>query len=597
MNRNQCDILKALVENPYTNQRELSEAAGHSLGIVNRSLKELVRDGYLDKEYKPLPGAIRKLEDSSPRNAVILAAGYGMRMVPINRETPKGLLEIQGETLIERIIRHLHEVNIREIYIVAGFMKEHYEYLMDKYQVELIVNPDYPFKNNLYSLEKALSHLSNTYIIPCDIWCRKNPFSKYELYSWYMISNAQTAGSSVRINNKKELVLTQKGEMGNSMIGISYLEKDQAEIVRKKIKELCETGTHTNAFWEEALYQNNRMIVQAKSVSSSDVIEINTYEQLRDLDSNSNQLQSPAISMIATALAAAPADIQKITVSKKGMTNRSFLFECHGKRYIMRIPGEGTSRLINRREEADVYYAIGGKDICDNYIFIDPENGYKLSEYLDNSHACNPINREEVKKCMGKLKSLHEMKLQVNHEFQIFKKIDFYESLWENNHSVYRDYTDTKKNVFSLQKYIDSHVFCKTLTHIDAVPDNFLFTKDAEGEGEGEEKIYLIDWEYAGMQDPHVDIAMFAIYALYNKHQIDELIQIYFEGTCDDATRIKIYCYIAACGLLWSNWCEYKRNLGVDFGEYALRQYRYAKDYYRIVCAELGKEKEKWDIR
>lgn len=94
------------------------------------------------------------------------------------------------------------------------------------------------------------------------------------------------------------------------------------------------------------------------------------------------------------------------------------------------------------------------------------------------------------------------------------------------------------------------------------------------------------------MQDPHVDIAMFCIYSLYNKRQVDRLIAAYFTDGCDDATRIKIYCYIAACGLLWSNWCEYKRNLGVGFGEYSLRQYRYAKDYYRIVQDELKKSGE-----
>lgn len=92
------------------------------------------------------------------------------------------------------------------------------------------------------------------------------------------------------------------------------------------------------------------------------------------------------------------------------------------------------------------------------------------------------------------------------------------------------------------------------------------------------------------MQDPHIDIAMFSIYALYNKEQIDNLIDIYFEGKCDRKMRIKIYCYVAVCGLLWSNWCEYKRSLGVEFGEYSLRQYRYAKDYYRIVQEELCKD-------
>ena len=71
------------------------------------------------------------------------------------------------------------------------------------------------------------------------------------------------------------------------------------------------------------------------------------------------------------------------------------------------------------------------------------------------------------------------------------------------------------------------------------------------------EKTYLIDWEYAGMQDIHVDVAMFAIYAMYDRERIDWLIDRYFEGACPEKVRTKIYCYIAVCGLLWSNWCEY----------------------------------------
>ena len=88
---------------------------------------------------------------------------------------------------------------------------------------------------------------------------------------------------------------------------------------------------------------------------------------------------------------------------------------------------------------------------------------------------------------------------------------------------------------------------------------------------------------------------MFSIYALYNKEQIDNLIDIYFDGKCLKTTRIKIYCYIAACGLLWSNWCEYKRNLGVEFGEYSLKQSRYAKEYYRIVQNELANLEDEKD--
>ena len=177
------------------------------------------------------------------------------------------------------------------------------------------------------------------------------------------------------------------------------------------------------------------------------------------------------------------------------------------------------------------------------------------------------------------------MKLKVNHEFDIFGQLEFYESLWDGSPSAYRHYRQTKENVLSLRPYIEAHVNEKVLTHIDAVPDNFLFVKNEDGN----EDIRLIDWEYAGMQDPHVDIAMFCIYSMYDREHVDKLIDAYFTEGCSAETRIKIYCYIAVCGLLWSNWCEYKRNLGVDFGEYSLRQYRYAKDYYKVVQDEMQK--------
>lgn len=90
------------------------------------------------------------------------------------------------------------------------------------------------------------------------------------------------------------------------------------------------------------------------------------------------------------------------------------------------------------------------------------------------------------------------------------------------------------------------------------------------------------------MQDPHIDIAMFAIYSMYDKKSIDRIIDIYFNYNCEANVRIKIYAYIACCGLLWSNWCEYKLLVGVEFGEYAMKQYRYAKDYYKIVKTMLG---------
>lgn len=505
-----------------------------------------------------------------------------MRMVPINTEVPKGLLEVNKEPLIERQIRQLHEAGIREIYVVVGFMKERYEYLIDEFGVELVVNAEYMTKNNLHSVYLVRNHLKNAYIIPCDIWCDQNPFDAYESYSWYMVSDLVENESSVRVNRKMELVTVQEGNGGNAMIGICYLTGEEAATAAENIEKLSRDFRYDGAFWEEALYRKDKMIVAAKVVHSSDVVEINTYEQLRELDSHSNQLKTDAIQVICQALDVGQDEITDITVLKKGMTNRSFLFSSKGKKYIMRIPGEGTEQLIDRKKEAAVYRTIDGKKICDDIAYINPENGYKITEFLEGARVCDPENPDDVAKCMKRLRRFHEMKLQVEHTFDIFGQIEFYETLWNGTPSDYRDYQKTKAHVLELRPYIEQWSGEKVLTHIDAVPDNFLFTQK-----NGEEEIRLIDWEYAGMQDPHVDIAMFAIYAMYGREQVDALIDVYFPEGCKREIRIKIYCYIAACGLLWSNWCEYKKSLGVEFGEYSLRQYRYAKEYYKIVQEEL----------
>ena len=184
MNKQESDIMKILLQTPFINQRMLAEASGHSLGVVNRSVKELVAQGYLDEQLWPTSRAKKEFQERSPKRAIILAAGFGMRMVPINTEVPKGLLEVNKEPLIERQIRQLHEVGIREIYVVVGFMKERYEYLIDEFGVELVVNPDYMTKNNLHSVSLVRRHLENAYIIPCDIWCDRNPFDRFESYSW-----------------------------------------------------------------------------------------------------------------------------------------------------------------------------------------------------------------------------------------------------------------------------------------------------------------------------------------------------------------------------------------------------------------------------
>lgn len=80
--------------------------------------------------------------------------------------------------------------------------------------------------------------------------------------------------------------------------------------------------------------------------------------------------------------------------------------------------------------------------------------------------------------------------MKVDHDFDLFGQIEFYEKLWNGKSSVYRDYLKTKRNVLDLKEYVQKNIEVKTLTHIDAVPDNFLFV-----DKDGKEDIRLIDWE------------------------------------------------------------------------------------------------------
>ncbi|WP_050572002.1 NTP transferase domain-containing protein [Streptococcus suis] len=504
-----------------------------------------------------------KSEGQVPRSAIILAAGFGLRMIPINIDRPKALLSINGERVIERLIRQLREAGVESITVVVGYMKDELTYLKEKYDITLVENADYCDSNNLYSLFLVSEKISNTFILPSDIWCRTNPFLSNETDSYYMIYED---GES------------HKKEYWDAMTGIAYIDHKDGIKLRQLLHAIAESELAKTAFWEEALYDSQSLWIRPKIVPLDSIRQINTFEDLRELDSHSEHLQSEAIDIICQTLQVETKDINGITALKKGMTNRSFLFSCGNKKYIMRIPGEGTDLLINRQQEFSVYRTLDGANICDEIIYINPEKGYKITKFIENARSCDLNNRLDLEKCMSKLREFHTLELQVNHDFDIFEQIEFYETLLDGAKSIYSDYEQIKKRVFSLTAYIDKHTDRKVLTHIDAVPDNFLIYSE-----DGVEEIRLIDWEYAGMQDPHVDIAMFCIYSLYNKEQIDELIDIYFRCCCPTEIRIKIYCYIAACGLLWSNWCEYKRSLGVDFGEYAASQYKYAKEFSLVL--------------
>ncbi len=105
----------------------------------------------------------------SVKRAIIMAAGMGKRMMPLTVDTPKPLIKVHGTPMIETIIIGLRQNNIAEIYIVAGYLHDKFEYLVMKYPgVVIIKNPYYEVSNNISSLYVARDYLENAMILDGD---------------------------------------------------------------------------------------------------------------------------------------------------------------------------------------------------------------------------------------------------------------------------------------------------------------------------------------------------------------------------------------------------------------------------------------------
>ncbi len=262
----------------------------------------------------------------------------------------------------------------------------------------------------------------------------------------------------------------------------------------------------------------------------------------------------------------------------ESMTNYLFHFRYMGKRYLIRIPGENTEYLLDRYQEAWAYRTLSEKNITDPLVYINPGKGIKIAEYIDGAHTCDKDSEKDVRSCISHLRDFHQLEVEGGKEFDVFEKLVLYEKNCRHDICLYiPEYHETRKKIMSLREIVKRAPKEKRLCHIDPIPDNFLL-RDG--------KVYLIDWEYAALSDPHIDIAMFCVYSNYDKEQIDKVIRLYFDGDCGGEVKNKIYAYIAACGLLWVVWCEIKRDAGILFEEYEKRQYHYAVEFSKYILED-----------
>lgn len=281
---------------------------------------------------------------------------------------------------------------------------------------------------------------------------------------------------------------------------------------------------------------------------------------------------------LSTVFEIKPNFIQNIAVVKYSIKMCTLYFEIGEKKYVIRMGTEEYMECMNRFAEFKIYQMLAPYKLTDDLYTFSVKDGSKISFFFDNSHFCDVENEEELSACLQLLSFLHHLPIDLGYSFDLMERIEKYEELWEDA-SYYQDYELTKGKIRELYDFIKMQDKDWGITHFNLSGDNFLIREE-----NGNWDIRIIAWEYAGMQDTHLDLAMLALREKLKKDELDHLLDIYFgEGECKREIRLKIYAYMAICALYISNRYEYyDRRLVDEMREKGLEYYPIAKEYYDV---------------
>ena len=222
--------------------------------------------------------------------AILLAAGMGTRLRPLTEETPKSLIKINEEPLLERQVKFLNEIGIEEIYIVTGYLKEKFKYLEEKYNVVLIHNEYYDKYNNIYSMYLAKEFLGNSYVIDADVYLTKNFLRKNLQNSCYFSGEKNTLEKEWKLNydsnNKVYSIEIVKGK-NYILSGISYWSLKDAEIIKDeliKLSDKFDSKELQNLYWDDLVKMNlDKLEVYIEKIEENDCYEIDNLHELNEL--------------------------------------------------------------------------------------------------------------------------------------------------------------------------------------------------------------------------------------------------------------------------------------------------------------------------
>lgn len=596
-------ILYYMNKNEYVNQRVLAKACGMSVGNINASLKELCKMGYLQvkgKGYDLTEKGQRYLENVLENKrieklsletkedkagcpvkcAVILAAGMNLCF-----SKPIGLLTIDGVPVIELILRSLSQNGIDKYFIVVGYQKEEYEtYFRNRKNVHLITNDRYKWTGTMASLSTVKDFIMEDFLlldgnqifeetaITKMLECPEN--------NCVLLTNPSDSNDEayVELNSDNTIFriskdIKQMNHIDAELVGISKI----SYTLFKKMLDHFKDNENPLLNYEYVL-ENIGRIYQITGVMADDmawtVIENDQlYRKAKNLiyprikKRAKLRRENHAREILKECLSLKDNDVEECYIGG-GMTNTNYFVKALGKQYILRIPGAGTDVMIDRNSEQHNGALAAAIGINPHTVYFNAKTGIKVTECIPQAETLNGKTARletNMKKITDILRNLHESQLKMYGSFSVKKEYEKYkEKILESGGSYYKGFEIADRLFYEVLERLEEIGIDQKPCHNDLVAENFI--KDKDG------KIYLIDWEYAGFNDPMWDLASHLLECDFKAVEEELFLQYYFQGKPDVVLKEKIAIYKICQDILWSAWTILKEARGEDLGTYGIER-------------------------
>ena len=233
-----------------------------------------------------------------------------------------------------------------------------------------------------------------------------------------------------------------------------------------------------------------------------------------------------------------------------GLTNLVHLVETKDANIIVRIPGEGTENYINRATELTNATAAWRAGISAEVIWADVKTGMMISRAIDGIETMTSTlfrTRSGSPMRAGKaLAKLHNSGETFDFRFELFTMIeDYLKVLSTKDVNLPDGYHDIVKAANPVKEVLEANPIPLTPCHCDPLCENFL---------DDGKNMWIVDWEYSGMNDPLWDLGDLSVEAGMDDTQEAKLLSAYFGAEPTAAQKGRVIIYKAMCDLLWTLW-------------------------------------------